>query len=308
MRLKGRHALVLVALSLLASCGGGGAEEDQGFRGRRAIPLERVLTGDVFHASIEGGASGPVGDTELSPKVRFIPEEGPVWQTEARTRIGDVPHLGIDRCLYVVSEGMRTVSLKGEFSPETFNQVTVGYLCQMRSWLSVSLKRDGVAIAGSEPMLVRVSSEPQLLTAPFLHLQGSAAAFDEIELRFPEQAGPVGVLFVELSEVSVETWMESRLVRGTHVRVGGELRPGYWLTPGHVLKGTVTPKEGESVRLGFHVEELAEELLPDQEFRECCWNAAEAILWRPGGARVGSCRKSQHSSQGAHILSAPEIP
>lgn len=256
MRPLWANSLGLTALTLLASCSGGELEEDQGFRGRRAIPLERVLTGEVFHVSIEGGASGPVGDPVLSPKKRFLPEEGPAWQTEARTRIGDVPHLGIDRCLYVMSEGMRTVSLKGEFSPETFNQVTVGYLCQMRSWLSVSLKRDGEAVAGSAPMLVRVSSDPQLLIAPFLHLEDSVGPFDEIELRFPEQAGPVGVLFVELSEVSVETWMESRLVRGTHVRVGDELRPGYWLTPGHVLKGTVTPREGESVKLGFHVEEL----------------------------------------------------
>ena len=140
MRPLWANSLGLTALTLLASCIGGELEEDQGFRGRRAIPLERVLTGEVFHASIEGGASGPVGDPVLSPKKRFLPEEGPSWQTEARTRIGDVPHLGIDRCLYVMSEGMRTVSLKGEFSPETFNQVTVGYLCQMRSWLSVSLK------------------------------------------------------------------------------------------------------------------------------------------------------------------------
>ncbi|MCH2104609.1 MAG: sulfatase, partial [Planctomycetes bacterium] len=242
--------------ALLSACSGEAGGGGEGRLGSRVLPLERALAEDVPHVAVEGRESGTVTGRDLSPKARFLPEEGDSWRSNAPTRIGEVKPLGIDRCLHVGGRGLRSVSLFGEFSVETFNQVTVGYLCQMRSRLTVRLKRQGEVIAEAEPLLVRVSSEPQLLTASFLTLGAGAGDFDEIEMTLPGRAGPVGVLFVELSEVAVEEWLESRLVRGTHARVGDEVRPGYWLTQGHVLRGSLTPRAGEGVEVGYSVEPL----------------------------------------------------
>jgi arylsulfatase A-like enzyme len=224
-------AVVLLALS---ACFGSG---DDGPSGRRDLRLERSAEGAVL------------AKTAL---MRLIPDDGEIWRTSASAQIKALPALGIDRCLYF-KEGPveRSVSLHGSFSATGFNQISVGYLCRNRSTLVVSLLRDGREILVAERQLVRVSSEPQIITASFLGHGEEREPYDEILIRFPDRAGPVGFLFVELQHVSAEAWMESQLVRGSHARVGNQLRPARWLTPGHTLKGTY--KAGVDDRLVYSV-------------------------------------------------------
>jgi hypothetical protein len=191
-----------------------------------------------------------------APVLRLLPVDGGAWSTEAPGGVLPVPHLGIERCFHVRGEGLRTLSIRGRFAPDTFNQVTLGYLCQMRSWVSVEFRRGGVEIVGSGPSLVRVSSDPQILVAPFLGLDREAEPFDEIVIRIPPEAGPAGVLFLELKDVSVEAFMDSRLVRGTHVRVGDELRQGTWLATGRELVGEFIAGVGEALEFGVALEGL----------------------------------------------------
>ena len=226
----------LAAASLLFVLGACSDTVGEGPSGRRDLVLER------------SASAAPRVESQAR---RLLPDDGEVWQSAAPAQIKSLPQLGIDRCLMLRGSGERSVSLYGSFSPADFNQISLGYLCQMRSSLVVSLLRGGRVISVAERELVRVSSEPQIITASFLDQGGESEPYDEILIRFPERAGPVAFLFADLKRVTPEAWMEAQVVRGTHARVGNQLRPARWLTPGHTLRGTY--KAGVDDRLIYSV-------------------------------------------------------
>ncbi len=181
------------------------------------------------------------------------PELAPWVVSTEHFRVKEVE--GGDRSLglFLFRDEERTVTIPGSFDPARFNQVVLTVTCQFRSSVSASLARaDGTRVA-TEPLLVRVSSKPQRIVAPFAGNARESRPFERLELTFARGAGPLCVHAVELVAVPPERWVEGS-EQDALVRLGEKSRRASLLSRGRPLVATIEPRADEELVFSYGLE------------------------------------------------------
>jgi arylsulfatase A-like enzyme len=148
--------------------------------------------------------------------------------------------------LYLYGNDAREIVVPGSFAPATFNQVVLTIACQFRAEATVRLERADGTTMSSEPLLLRVSSTPQRIVAPFAGNAAETAPYERIVIDLEAGAGPVCIHSIELVEMPLGRWViagaEAKLVR-----ISDEERRARLLPSRSPLMASFVPERGEAL-------------------------------------------------------------